>query len=349
MRSYFKSLFLFAAVMALGCSSAMVPSPDRRGPSKVPVTARIAATVAESSAAPAAAPTAVEPPPVVEAPAPVMAPGSEDREKAVAWMLGFMTRQAPPGRTTFYTEAIETKEEALVRYRGIADAIIDVVYDPNTKPLFKGSRGRARTATIVLAIMLYESGFMKNVDYGVGKYGVGDSGNSWCLVQLNVGATGGRTIKWNTKYDRSPQFGDDPADIFQGNTGKELVADRHVCVREGLKAMRVSFTACAANPMEERLNVYASGNCQEGAEGSRLRMKAATKFWDESKAERTFTDASIVDFVTFQHGQSKPVETPPAPVVKPTTPPNPAPAPAPQNVEKPAVTADAQPIAQTEH
>ncbi len=237
---------------------------------------------------------------------------TEDRARAVAWMVGFMVKHAPPGRKTYYVEAQETKEAALERYHGIANAIVDVVYDPTRKPLFGGSNGRARSATVILALMLFESGFMKNVDFGIGKYGRGDAGKSWCLLQINIG--GGRTLKWNTKHDRPVKTGDDPADIFEGYTGPELVADRKKCVGEAYKALRLSFNACQSMqlPLDQKLRVYGSGNCNGAVKESRLRMRAAVKFWDETHKTRGFKDATLTAMVAKSLGlpYTAPVEKP---------------------------------------
>lgn len=210
-------------------------------------------------------------------------------ELVYAWMVGFMVAVAPPGRTTFYAEAQESREVALARYDSIAKDIVEVVFDPQTKPLFTGDQGRVRTATVVLSIMLHEGGFMRNADFGIGKFGRGDGGKSWCLMQINVGK--GRTMSWNTKYDRLPRFGDDPKDIVPGLTGPELVADRKNCIREGLKVLRLSFGACPGLPLEQKLRVYGSGNCNGAVEGSAIRMRSAIKLWETTKKERLFVDS----------------------------------------------------------
>lgn len=214
----------------------------------------------------------------------------------IAWILSFIVSVAPPGRKTFYPEAQETRVEAQERYESIAEDIVDVVYDPNTKALFRGSNGRSRTVSVILSIMLHESGFMRNVDYGVGKYARGDQGNSWCLMQLNIGA--GRTLKWNVKHDRPPRWGDDPADIFDGYKGEELVKDRQLCIREGLKILRLSFSSCRGLPLNQRLRVYASGSCENGAEGSAARMNTAIRWFQNTRDRRIeFKDSDIMQMV----------------------------------------------------
>lgn len=227
-------------------------------------------------------------------------------EAVVAWILSFIVAAAPPGRTTYYAEAQETKDVALARYESIARDVVDVVYDPNTKVLFGGPNGRARTVSVVLSIMLYESGFGSNVDYGIGKFARGDNGNSWCLMQLNVGS--GRTLKWNTKYDRSVRWGDKAEDISEGVTGLEMVKDRKKCIREGLKGLRLSFSSCQGMnlPLNQKLRVYGSGSCQGAAKASALRMDTAIRWFGNSKDKRTFVDADITPLIQAKLLQGAP-------------------------------------------
>lgn len=213
-------------------------------------------------------------------------------ETVIAWILSFMVSTAPPGRPTFYVEAQETQADALIRYESIANDIVGVVYDKDTKPLFKGEQGRARTVSVMLSLMLFESGFRKNVDFGLGKHGRGDAGKSWCLLQLNVGR--GKTIRWNTKEDRLPRSGDKPEDIHPGFTGEELVQDRKKCITAGLRGLRVSFASCPKLSLDQKLRVYGSGSCEKGAKESALRMNAAVRFWDRTKDKRTWKDSDVV-------------------------------------------------------
>lgn len=225
---------------------------------------------------------------------------AEHREDVVKWVVGFIAKHAPPGRKTYYVEAQETKKDAIKRHRSIAEDLVEIVYNPKTKPAFRGKTGRARTISVMLGIALYESGFGKNVDYGIGKYGRGDGGNSWCLMQMNVGS--GRAWKnaggWNTKHDRPWNYGDKKEDIVVGASGPEMVKDRRKCFTEALRLIKISFKSCRKNSFNRRLNVYASGSCKKGGKGSTLRMKAATKFWVLTKKERKdFDDKPVVAWV----------------------------------------------------
>jgi hypothetical protein len=221
------------------------------------------------------------------------ASNEERLDQVREWILGFMTKAAPPGRKVYYPEGQETPEEASVRYKAVANDIIRVVYNPHTKPLFPGPNGRARTVSVILSIMLHESAFMRHVDFGLGKYGKGDSGQSWCSMQIKIGT--GRTMKWNVKHDRPIAWNDPKDEISEGVTGEELVANRQLCISEGLKILRVSFGGTKGLPIDDRLRVYASGDRDKGADASHNRMRTAMMFFSTSSKARTFTDAEVME------------------------------------------------------
>lgn len=226
-----------------------------------------------------------------------------------AWILSFMVTAAPPGRKVYYPEGQETKEEALTRYEEVARDIIDVVYSPNTKPLFTGPNGRTQTVTVILSVMLHESAFMRHVDRGLGKYARGDHGASWCSMQLRIGE--GKTLKWNTVHDRPIAWNDPSEEVFEGYTGDELIANRKLCISEGLHILRVSFGATKGLPTDDRLRVYASGDRNKGAEASRNRMRTAMQFFAKSAPTRDFDDDDVMQALEASH---QPAFTP-APVV----------------------------------
>lgn len=198
-------------------------------------------------------------------------------ESVTAWILSLIMTSAPPGRKVYYPEGQETIEEATERYRTIAEDVISVVYDPEAKPLFQGPTGRARTVSVILSVILHESSFMRHVDYGLGKYARGDEGQSWCLMQLKVGE--GRTMRWDTVKNRPAAASDHSENVFEGHTGEELVSNRKVCIREGLKVLAVSFGGTYGLPLEERLRIYASGSREKGGEASRNRMNLAIRWF----------------------------------------------------------------------
>jgi hypothetical protein len=212
-------------------------------------------------------------------------------DSVIAWILSFIVMVAPPGRTVYYPAAQETKEEAVVRYNSIAQDVLEVVYDPGTKPLFRGPNGRAQTVALVLSIMLHESGFRKDVDFALGKYSRGDQGNSWCLMQHNIGT--GRTLPWNTKHNRAPKWGDPPEEIHPGYTGPELIADRKLCISEGVKVLRLSMGVCRKLPLDQRLRSYASGTCEKGGKQSAVRMGTALRWFYRSRSKRNFVDSEV--------------------------------------------------------
>lgn len=108
-------------------------------------------------------------------------------EQVIAWIVSLITSVAPMGRKQYIQEATEAVEETEARYNSIAFDAMSVAYDPQEKPLFPGSRGRARTVMVILAASTFESSFRKDVDLGIGKLSKGDSGKSWCLNQIQLG------------------------------------------------------------------------------------------------------------------------------------------------------------------
>lgn len=214
--------------------------------------------------------------------------------KFVLWVLLFLNTYAAPGRPQYLPDAIESKEDALARYEAIARDIEEVA--KTETPLFKGPQAQSRTASVLLSVMLFESGIRKDVDSGVGSQARGDGGRSWCMLQQNVGK--GRTLAWNTVKNRPARAickdgqvsttgvpCDPTAEVHPGWTGPELVADRKNCFRAGLRAMRLSFAACSRLPTADWLRSYASGSCENGAEASSRRMNFAMRWFANHKPE----------------------------------------------------------------
>jgi len=150
-----------------------------------------------------------------------------------------------------------------------------------------GQQARIRMATIILSLMLHESGFRKDVDFGIGKHARGDDGRSWCLMQINLG--NGQTLRWNKVHHRFMRDGDPVDEEAPRWFGHELVEDRTKCIRTGLRT--IVGTACRHLPVLEWLRAYASGSCDSGSEASRRRMTLAVSWFNMHRP--AFDDAAI--------------------------------------------------------
>jgi len=212
-------------------------------------------------------------------------------DQVTNWILAFIRDAAPPGRKVYYPEGQETPAEAEERYLSITKDIVEVLYNPDTKPVFTGKNGRSQTISLILSVMFHESSFMRHVDYGLGKYARGDHGKSWCMMQIKIDDD--RTPKWNYVKDRAVNWGDPKEEIREGYTGEELVTDRKLCITEGLRVLRSSFASCRRLPLEDRLRQYASGSCDRGAAASHNRVNKAMQ-WYAQTYKGEFTDAGIM-------------------------------------------------------
>lgn len=197
------------------------------------------------------------------------------KELLIIWILNVMTSVAPPHREHFEAEAKESYAQADVRYREIAEAIVDASFDENVQPAFPGPRGRASTAMLVATTFFMESGFRRDIDLGTSRArlrrsGLNDHGRSWCMGQINLGITRvPDPERPGTLKETSA------ATTINGWTGPELLADRRKCVAATINVLRLSMGACANLPPMERLAVYASGTCdnEAGRRASETRMR----------------------------------------------------------------------------
>lgn len=196
----------------------------------------------------------------------------------ISWAVAFMVAWAPPGRSQF-AEAIETPEEGRARYTEIAKAATKVAYDPATRSLFGGPRGRAQTVALLLAIAYHESGFRRDVDLGLGKLARG-SGTDSCLLQIRVG-TGLTADGWSHQ---------------------DLVSDREKCFRAGLAVIRRSFGACRRLDQRDWLSAYTRGRCVKDEPYSRSRVGLARR------APRAPLEDSVVLAADAKKGDGAPAE-----------------------------------------
>lgn len=208
------------------------------------------------------------------------------------WAFERVSMWSPPGKSV-YPGAEESEEDAVDRYRSIVDDAMAVAYDPSEPPLFANDvYGRAKTLAVMLSIADSESGFRKDVDTGVGPLSRGDGGRSWCLMQILLskpkqdGRTQSRVSLKGDVYDRH----------FDGKTGlggEDLVTDRKACFRVALHMARESFRACRSLPVDERLSVYAGGDCKVGRGASRVRVGKAIRWLAKKAPPRT--DAQVLE------------------------------------------------------
>jgi len=179
----------------------------------------------------------------------------------VHWLVSVMVAWVPPGRKVeIFPNSWETREQALERYHAFAEDLLDVAFDPEEPPLFQGAAwaARSKTALLLAAIALKESGLRKDVDLDIGTLARGDKGKSVCSLQINVGT------------------GTVPADGVVGTwTAKELVGgdNRKNCFRAGLHLVRRSFRACKGATVT-KLAGYTSGSCDKGLQASQNRVRA---------------------------------------------------------------------------
>lgn len=216
----------------------------------------------------------------------------------IAWLMSFMVAMVPPTMKQWYPEAKEAPEAASARYESIATDVSIIVWDPANPPLFKGPYGREKTAAVLESIMLHEGHFRRDVDYGLGKWGRGDGGRSWCLMQIRFDSpTGGKTRDWNKTRGHYVLPSDPKTDeIEAGWTGPELIQDRQKCILTGYRYVQNSFKQCAKLDVLQWLRVYAKGNCDEGEEQSKARMGTAINWFNNHRPP--FTDKQALQLLT---------------------------------------------------
>jgi len=208
------------------------------------------------------------------------------KELFVLWLIAVMNTMAPAHRDHLLREAQESYAQADARYREIATNIIDVSFDPSERPLFGGAYGRAKTAMFIAHIFYLETGFRRDLHYGIGRErlsasGYNDNGRSWCLGQIMLGVKKVNTGNgmWTT---------DSASTTPEGWTGRELLADTNKCVRATLHTLHRSMGACSGLPLQERMAAYATGSCssETGKRISRTRFSSFYRRWDLSNAKR---------------------------------------------------------------
>lgn len=168
------------------------------------------------------------------------------------WVVSVIVSLTASTQTTRLRSESEADMQA--RYLSIGEDLEKVVL--GAPPLFADDQDRKKTASLMLSIAFYESGFLKAVDTGVSR---GDHGESYCLLQVR---TGNGKVKYGSEEMRQWR-------------GADLIADRTKCFRAGLEALRISIHQCPAGPNGESLNLYATGRCEQQSKEARNRWRTA--------------------------------------------------------------------------
>lgn len=237
--------------------------------------------------------------------------GLKPADEVASWAYDQMLIWAPPGRfdneayAKVYPEAHEDTDDAKARFKEIVGDAMAVVYDPSEPPLFASRKwvngkletsddpiGRARTLAVLLAVADSESGgYRRDVDRNLGKKARGDSGRSWCVMQVQLSAPKAD----GTTSTRIELKGDQYGYAYskdRGFGGEDLIADRKNCFRVALHMARESFRACRHLPVEERLSMYAGGDCDSGRVASSIRVGKAIRWLAKVAPPRT--DAEVM-------------------------------------------------------
>lgn len=164
-------------------------------------------------------------------------------ETVVSALVSQMLLAVPPERHNYARPASEheTVEQVRERYQTIASSVVSAAYDPGEEPMFEGVAGRFQTAQLMLAVALYESGYRKDVQTGIGRRSRGDHGRSCTIWQFHLGKD---TDRW-------------------GSSCSDLYADPDLAAHRALTAIRSSWSSCKALSPEYRLSQYMGGKCFE--------------------------------------------------------------------------------------
>lgn len=170
-----------------------------------------------------------------------------------SWIFSVLLSIVPANS---YSTMHESENKMKERYASIADDMYAAIHE--SKPLFNGENAEMKEAALITSIAYFESGFNKNVDSGKIR---GDNGNSWCLMQINIGK------------NKVP-VGD--AEMQQW-TGQDLIKDRKKCFKVAIEYLRNSFKACSGYTKSDVLSGYTAGRCIKNESKAAARWNFAGK------------------------------------------------------------------------
>jgi hypothetical protein len=140
--------------------------------------------------------------------------------------------------------ALEPQAPWASTYEKTAEAIARV---SESDPLWSvEDKGEERTASLLVALAWYESRLKPNAKSKNGQW--------YCLYQVGK------------NYLPDPE---------------KALTDPEMCTRAAIKILKKSITLCASRPLEERLAIFMSGQCDRGGAESRYRMFLSTKLLKE--------------------------------------------------------------------
>lgn len=173
-------------------------------------------------------------------------------EPFIGYILALMIAASPIRETQTWGDITETREEKTARFEETARQLAEVIRDTKRLPY-----DPYFTAAQMIAIWQHESALALAVDKGLGKHGVGDGGNSFCMAQIRVGKKGSTREGW---------------------TGQDLLDDRKKCFRVQLRVLAGSIALCRAAGLgpEDGLASYATGRCVPN-DKARVRWNSAHK------------------------------------------------------------------------
>lgn len=173
-----------------------------------------------------------------------------------------------------YSTLNESEDKMKERYASIANDMYEAIHE--SKPLFNGEDAELKSAALITSIAYFESGFNKNVDSGKIK---GDNGNSWCLMQINIGK------------NKVPVGNEE----MQQWTGQDLIKDRKKCFKVSIEFLRNSFKACSGYSKSDVLSGYTSGRCIKNESKAAIRWNFAGKLLKNNPFPIVKIDEGVAD------------------------------------------------------
>lgn len=209
--------------------------------------------------------------------------------EAVGWAFERMLEISDPREFRGSKWTDESIEESIRRYSSIAEAAVDVVFDPEEEPIFDGPDSRFQTLSLLLSVAYSESRFRRDVDLGLGPSALGADKKDWCLMQVRMGPS------VNGDTDRKIVFKNNGYDFsrYYGYGGRDLLLDHKKCFKAGLHIIRDSFKRCKSDDVDYRLSAYLSGKCGKAKSESKRRVRMAYSLFNRNPPVISDSDVTV--------------------------------------------------------